>query len=86
MFNGSGDVSSNIPHNMIKFALNCTFCDILETPEEQNETPLHLFFSVLPLNTYRTTSFLGCLKARSRLPDKSYSLFSIVLILEIMIY
>jgi hypothetical protein len=72
LHNNTAGFNLAVLHFVRGHLLNCTFSDILETPKEQNETPLHLFFSVLPLNTYRTKSFLGCLKARSRFPDKSY--------------
>ncbi len=36
--------SGHSPNFVRGHSPNCTFCDVLEIPEEHNETPLHLFY------------------------------------------
>jgi hypothetical protein len=44
LHNNTAGYNLSVSHFVRGHSPNCTFCDILEIPEEHHETPLHLFF------------------------------------------
>jgi hypothetical protein len=44
MHNNTAGYNLSVSHFVRGHSPNCTFCDILEIPEEHHETPLHLFY------------------------------------------
>jgi hypothetical protein len=44
LHNNTAGYNLAVSHFVRGHSPNCTFCDILEIPEEHNETPLHLFY------------------------------------------
>jgi hypothetical protein len=44
LHNNTAGYNLSVSHFVRGHSPNCTFCDILEIPEENPETPLHLFF------------------------------------------
>jgi hypothetical protein len=44
LHNNTAGYNLQVSHFVRGHSPNCTFCDILEIPEEYNESPLHLFF------------------------------------------
>ncbi len=44
MHNNTAGYNLSVSHFVRGHSPNCTFCDILENPEEHHETPRHLFF------------------------------------------
>jgi hypothetical protein len=51
--------NNTLPYNTIlshfvpNISRNCTFCDLLLNPEQEDENPLHLFFMCTPIETLR---------------------------------
>jgi hypothetical protein len=44
LHNNTAGYNLSVSHFVRGHSPNCTFCDVLEIPEEHNETPLHLFY------------------------------------------
>jgi hypothetical protein len=57
MHNNTLAVNTVVSHFVRHVSRNCTFCDILLNPEEEDETVLHLFFNCTPVETIRDTFF-----------------------------
>jgi len=51
---------------------NCTFCDILLNPEEEPETPLHMFFSCEPINQFVENIFSWVLSQRANITRQEF--------------
>jgi hypothetical protein len=57
MHNNTLAVNTVVSHFVRHVSRNCTFCDILLNPEEEDEMVLHLFFNCTPVETIRDTFF-----------------------------
>jgi hypothetical protein len=54
---------------------NCTFCDLLEIPEVQNETPLHLFFQCPAVENLTNSIFSGILNEQVEISQQEFLRF-----------
>jgi hypothetical protein len=57
LHNNTAGYNLSVSHFVRGHSPNCTFCDILEIPEEHNETPLHLFFQCTAVETLTNDIF-----------------------------
>ncbi len=55
--NNTAGYNLAVSHFVRGHSPNCTFCDLLEIPEEHNETPLHLFFQCPAVETLTNSIF-----------------------------